>query len=699
MASTSGGSRQRPPPPPLRLQQSAFSTSTTPSSSISMSRGEITTTAGPGTGTTTPTTAQLLYELPPELVESRRRMAQEQQERSRARHTLQTQYRAQQAAAITSRSRSGSNDAATLIHPRPVANGRILEDTNPAVDFELRTPTARHSISGPPGSRPRSTTPSHALMSPIRSDLETFAQNCKAWFFAQDAAAGKAMTDTLAALPSSQKATYTKLQASVRSAYHTWTSLRRLQEFRAFLASTTPGASLTPPARSDPHSPLARKERLERFARFVQTFCQAGAPGTHPFFEGLYGLLRLQSLGENLGGAGSARIEWEVDDSVFLESGGKEFTTEAINNLKGVLGFEESLVVESGLDDSFVYDANPSESEDENYPASGSRTPAEYTPVPTGSTRGKPPPPAVPLRGKPKPNTSFNDASANRDRAGSDPFLDQTTGLLSGSPGQGPSSSFKAKSAASGALLNGIEEGGFSHDEDSGVDSPAHSYGITSPLATAMQQQHSRHQSQPLPSSHTSSKPNQKPRPPPPKRQHSKNGSNGTPLNLIDHPTSPSYSTFQQHDFDLDRLLSSSAGGTSPPGMGYRPPTQAELDLLHTPQLRVWTIPSYLTNPEIMTDLLPLFPSFIASKALPRFTAVKPSGKPTQSAIGGKKEPDVEEGGALGMEEDDGVTARESRGEVKKGTGRMWIGEKVRDDGWRGGFWTRLMLWFKGMFR
>ncbi|KIO28436.1 hypothetical protein M407DRAFT_71806 [Tulasnella calospora MUT 4182] len=155
-------------------------------------------------------------------------------------------------------------------------------------------------------------------------------------FFAQDAAAGTAMTDTLAALPPSQKATYTKLQASVRSAYHTWTSLRRLQEFRAFLASTTPGASLTPPARSDPHSPLARKERLERFTRFINAFCQPGTPGTHPFFEGLYGLLRLQSLGENLGGAGSVRIEWEVDDSVFLESGGKEFTTEAIDNLKGV---------------------------------------------------------------------------------------------------------------------------------------------------------------------------------------------------------------------------------------------------------------------------------------------------------------------------------------------------------------------------
>lgn len=41
------------------------------------------------------------------------------------------------------------------------------------------------------------------------------------------------MTNTLASIPPSQKATFTKLQASVRSAFHTWTSLRRLQDVRS----------------------------------------------------------------------------------------------------------------------------------------------------------------------------------------------------------------------------------------------------------------------------------------------------------------------------------------------------------------------------------------------------------------------------------------------------------------------------------
>lgn len=59
-------------------------------------------------------------------------------------------------------------------------------------------------------------------------------------------------------------------------------------------------------------------------------------PGTHPFFAGLYGALRLQALPEKLGGAGDRLIEWEIDDAVFMESAGKDFTLEAIAVLKGV---------------------------------------------------------------------------------------------------------------------------------------------------------------------------------------------------------------------------------------------------------------------------------------------------------------------------------------------------------------------------
>jgi hypothetical protein len=43
-------------------------------------------------------------------------------------------------------------------------------------------------------------------------------------------------------------------------------------------------------------------------------------PGTKPFFEGLWAVMRLEVVPENLGGAGRRRIEWEIDDAVFKEA-------------------------------------------------------------------------------------------------------------------------------------------------------------------------------------------------------------------------------------------------------------------------------------------------------------------------------------------------------------------------------------------
>lgn len=61
-------------------------------------------------------------------------------------------------------------------------------------------------------------------------------------------------------------------------------------------------------------------ERHERFTRFVSTWANLGMPGTIPFFEALYAVLRLQSIPQSLGGAGGKRIEWEFDDAVFMEA-------------------------------------------------------------------------------------------------------------------------------------------------------------------------------------------------------------------------------------------------------------------------------------------------------------------------------------------------------------------------------------------
>ena len=128
------------------------------------------------------------------------------------------------------------------------------------------------------------------------------------------------MTQTLSGLPQSLRANYARIQAHIRASYHTYLAARRKAEFQAHLSSTAPGGSLAPHSRARPTSSSARRERWERFERFVKTWCSPSIPGTKPFFESLWATMRLQVVPENLGGAGSRLIEWEFDDAAFMES-------------------------------------------------------------------------------------------------------------------------------------------------------------------------------------------------------------------------------------------------------------------------------------------------------------------------------------------------------------------------------------------
>ena len=128
------------------------------------------------------------------------------------------------------------------------------------------------------------------------------------------------MNETLSKTPASQRAQYTRIQAAVRSAYHQSVTARRQAEFQAHITATQLGGSLMAHSRLDPSGPDARRERLEKFQKFVNTWCNAGMAGTKPFFEGMWAVMRLQVIPENIGGAGHRLIEWELDDAVFMES-------------------------------------------------------------------------------------------------------------------------------------------------------------------------------------------------------------------------------------------------------------------------------------------------------------------------------------------------------------------------------------------
>jgi hypothetical protein len=83
-------------------------------------------------------------------------------------------------------------------------------------------------------------------------------------YYSQEEDSGRLMTQTLATLPPSQRAPFSRLQASIRSAYHRSVNARRTAEFQAHLSTTQPGGSLMPHSRADPRGALARKGMLFR---------------------------------------------------------------------------------------------------------------------------------------------------------------------------------------------------------------------------------------------------------------------------------------------------------------------------------------------------------------------------------------------------------------------------------------------------
>ena len=149
----------------------------------------------------------------------------------------------------------------------PTSKPRLISPTSPS--FHTRSNPG--ALASPPSARNRSTTP----LGVAPNELETFADHCRSWsvisylqfrplmsssrYFSQNEESGRIMTQTLATLPPSQRAPFSRLQASIRSAYHRSVNARRNAEFRAHLAATQPGGSLMPHSRADPQGCLARK--------------------------------------------------------------------------------------------------------------------------------------------------------------------------------------------------------------------------------------------------------------------------------------------------------------------------------------------------------------------------------------------------------------------------------------------------------
>lgn len=162
---------------------------------------------------------------------------------------------------------------------------------------------------------------------------------------------------------------------------------------------------------------------------------------------------------------------------------------------------------------------------------------------------------------------------------------------------------------------------------------------------------------------------------------------------------------------DLDSLGPSTPqddrGPEIPPPASFQDQYQANLynmnaeAFLNEPQLRIWTFPPYLANPELH-KLIAMLPSSITSQTVPRFQPLAKAKRRGRKRKGENVDVDLEgEGNPMQMGSGADISAGgevKERGEIRKGTGRMWIGDLMRLPGWRGSFWDSVRDWFRHLF-
>lgn len=137
---------------------------------------------------------------------------------------------------------------------------------------------------------------------------------------------------------------------------------------------------------------------------------------------------------------------------------------------------------------------------------------------------------------------------------------------------------------------------------------------------------------------------------------------------------------------------------SSPPLSSAPPPPPLR------PQFRIFTLPSYLTNPE-SRSLCRLFPDFISTPTRPSARFRSNSASKAAAAKKAAEEalsPSQLEAGELARKES-GEEAPIGGGTVgggfgKVGHGELRIGKTERDKGWKGTGWQRFVGWFKGVF-
>ncbi|KAG0665144.1 hypothetical protein C6P46_000241 [Rhodotorula mucilaginosa] len=461
-------------------------------------------------------------------------------------------------------------------------------------------------------------------------DLTSFRQVCHRLYYDKDPTSARQVDHILSRLPVQDRTMYARAMADVRSAYHRDEEIRRRAQVEHLLAEVEPAsivvkgalngvsAQHSVPSVAAMRSPQARRFRAERFKRFLSANCHEAN-----IMPGPHPFLRglYATLWLQTRTDTNRCVEWTVDVAVLTEAGsGQSWTRDAVELLKGVLGMSERIQGPQVASTyaDSTYTSRLSSALSDLSTSRAAPHPIEISIVEQGG--GGPPPPVPPHRG-----------STLRTRAPSDPFLDNKALLPLVAPDEEKETGFGSSVAP---LLP-------SSSQTVTVSSPLDPLGGDSDLASP-----------------TASTP------------------------FLPNPTSAfaasAASDDEEHAPDAGSCPTAPQRPPPPP-----PPTRSLPNpAVPHPQFRTFTVPPYLTNPELYA-LLRLFPSFIAT---PVRRAVSSSNVTRTTIDEWEEKLSAVVHGEVAL----------ASGEGAEGEGGMTTAR--RSEGWKGTLWERFLIWLQRLF-
>lgn len=154
----------------------------------------------------------------------------------------------------------------------------------------------------------------------------------------------------------------------------------------------------------------------------------------------------------------------------------------------------------------------------------------------------------------------------------------------------------------------------------------------------------------------------------------------------------------------FSHTASSSASSSASASPAPSPSLSPSLSPSPAPQIRIFTLPTYFTDPELVA-LCGVFPDYIAqpaNKALASSLSATASRSSSSSFKAGQLQQDDDK-----SDDDHERRAEEGRlahtrahnGQIRVGHGELFVSTAARDSGWRGSLFERLWYWIRTLLR